>query len=147
MSRKRCKRTVRRLVALTIVALHLNPEVSLQERAAVLALSGGWSDTSHFNVLADCRDMLILAASEKRDEQTLAICNVAGVALLNIKDRYAEKGKIGATGDEIKALHALVDVSEDFWKRQGGGLFVDAEAALSRARAMRAEEAQMRRAA
>lgn len=38
--RKRSKRTVRRIVAPTIVAYHLNPEVSMQERAAVLALRG-----------------------------------------------------------------------------------------------------------
>lgn len=132
--RKHCKRIKRRLVAPTIVALHLNPEVSLQERAAVLALRGGWAETSHFNVLADCRDMLVLAASEKNDHQTLAICDAAGIALMNIKDRYQEKHRMGATGDELLALEALCDISEDFWKRQGGGLFIDAEAALSRAR-------------
>ena len=43
--------------------------------------------------------------------------------------------RIGATGDELQALYALVDVSEDFWKRQPGSLFIDAEAALSKARA------------
>lgn len=132
--RKHCKRMKRRLVAPTIVALHLNPEVSLQERAAVLALRGGWAETSHFNVLADCRDMLVLAASEKNDRQTLAICDAAGIALMNMKDRYQEKQRMGATGDELLALEALCDISEDFWKRQGGGLFIDAEAALSRAR-------------
>ncbi len=132
--RKACKRVVRRQVAPTLVALHLNPEVSLQERGAVLALRGGWATTDHFNVLADCRDMLVLAASEKGDAATISVCDLAGIALLNMKDRHAEKGRIGATGDEIRALELLADMSEDFWKRQGGGLFIDAEAALSRAR-------------
>lgn len=132
--RKRCKRTVRRLVAPTIVAMHLNPEVNLQERMAVEAIRAGWADTSHFNVLADCRDMLALAAAEKDDRQTLAVCELGLIALQNLKDRYIEKRRIGATGDELQALYALVDVSEDFWKRQGGGLFIDAEDALSRAR-------------
>ena len=147
MSRKRCKRVIRRALAPTIVALHLNPEVCLQERGAVLAVRGGWATTDHFNVLADCRDMLMLAANEKSDSSAIAACTVAGIALMNMKDRHAEKGKIGATGDEIQALELLVDASEDFWKRQSGGLFVDAEAALSRARAMRAEEASMKDAA
>ena len=147
MSRKRCKRVVRRATAPTLVALHLNPEVCLQERAAVLAVRGGWATTDHFNLLADCRDMLTLAACERNDKSTIAACELAAVALMNMKDRYAEKGKIGATGDEIRALELLVDASEDFWKRQSGGLFVDAEAALSRARAMRAEEASMKAAA
>jgi hypothetical protein len=147
MSRKSCKRIRRRLVAPTVVAMLLNPEASLQERGAVLALRGGWATTDHFNVLADCRDMLVLAANEKSDRSAIAACDVAGIALMNMKDRYAEKGRIGATGDEIRALELLCDASEDFWKRQGGGLFVDAEAALGRARQMRAEEASMREAA
>ena len=147
MSRKRCKRVVRRATAPTLVALHLNPEVCLQERSAVLAVRGGWATTDHFNLLADCRDMLTLAASERNDKSTIAACELAAVALMNMKDRYAEKGKIGATGDEIQALELLVDASEDFWKRQSGGLFIDAEAALSRARAMRASEASMKAAA
>lgn len=144
MTRKRCKRTVRRLLAPTIVAMHLHPEVCIQERAAVLALRGGWATTDHFNLLADCRDMLTLAACERNDRSTIAACELAAVALMNMKDRYAEKGKIGATGDELHALDLLTSTSEEFWKRQSGGLFVDAEAALHRARMMRAEEASMK---
>jgi len=145
--RKQCKRIVRRALAPTIVAMHLNPEVSLQERMAVKAFVGGWSASAHFNVLADCRDMLILAASEKNDTETLSVCSLAGVALMNIKDRYFDKKKFGATGDEVRALELLVNVSEEFWKRQPGALFVDAEAALGRARAMHAEEACLKEAA
>jgi hypothetical protein len=145
--RKRCKRTVRRIVAPTIVAYHLNPEVTLQERAAVLALRGGWADACHFNVLADCRDMLILAASEKNNTDVLAVCALAGVALMNIKDRHTEKNRFGATGDELQALDLLCNTSEDWWKRQSGGLFIDAERALHRAREMHRTEASLREAA
>lgn len=145
--RKTCKRVKRRLAAPTIVALHLNPEVSLQERQSVEALRGGWATTDHFNVLADCRDMLVLAASEKNDQSAIVACDLAGVALMNLKDRYLEKKRMGATGDELQALDLLVTISEDFWKRQGGGLFIDAEAALGRARKMRATEFSMKEAA
>lgn len=147
MTRKRCKRTIRRIVAPTMVAMHLNPEVSLQERGAILALRGGWAEGCHFNVLADCRDMLMLAASEKHDRETIAVCDLAGVALLNIKERYHDKKRFGATGDELRALELLCDTSEDWWKRQSGGLFIDAEAALCRARAMHREEERMKEAA
>lgn len=67
--------------------------------------------------------------------------------LLNIKDRYAEKKRFGATGDELRALELLCDVSEDFWKKKSGGLFIDAEAALHRARQMHLAEASMKEAA
>lgn len=144
MSRKSCKRIHRRMVAPTVVAMMLNPEVSLQERMAVEAIRRGWSTTDHFNVLADCRDMLVLAANEKNDRSAIDVCTLAGIALMNMKDRHAEKGRIGATGDELRALGLLVDVSESFWKRQSGGLFIDAEAALRRARVMRSEEASLK---
>lgn len=132
--RKHCKRTIRRQVAPTLVAYLLNPEVSTQERMAVEAIRAGWATTAHFDVLADCRDMLALAAAEKNDQQTLAICELGLIALHNIKDRYFAKQRIGASGNELQALYALVDISEDFWKRQSGALFIDAEAALSKAR-------------
>lgn len=132
--RKRCRRTIRRQAAPTVVAYYLNPEVSTQERMAVEAIRAGWAQVAHFDILADCRDMLALAAAEKGDSQTLDICELGLIALQNIKDRFIERNRLGATGDELQALYALVDVSEDFWKRQPGSLFIDAEAALSKAR-------------
>lgn len=144
--RKHCKRSHRRAAAPTLVAYYLNPEVSTQERMSVEAIRAGWAKTAHFDVLADCRDMLSLAAAEKKDGQTQAICDLGLIALQNIKERYLAKNRIGATGDELQALYALVDVSEDFWKRQPGSLFIDAEAALSKARA-EYKDSQQRRAA
>ena len=76
-----------------------------------------------------------------RDDATLAVCEVGMFALLNIKDRHARTGKLGCAGDELQALRALVDVSEDFWKRQSGALFATHYAALKRARGMQKSEA------
>ena len=76
----------------------------------------------------------MLAAHEKRDAGVQAVCELAGVALLNIKDRYLEKERMGATGEELKALQALVDISRDFWMRQSGELFRAANLALDKAR-------------
>lgn len=137
--RKRCRRTHRRQVAPTLVAYYLNPEVSTQERMAVEAIRAGWAQVAHFDVLADCRDMLALAAAEKRCAQTQAVCELGLIALLNIKDRYFARQRLGASGEELQALYMLVDVAEDFWKRQPGSLFIDAEAALSKCRAEQRE--------
>lgn len=141
--RKRCRRTHRREAAPTLVAYYLNPEVSTQERMSVEAIRAGWAEPSHFDILADCRDMLALAAAEKNDRATIAICELGLIALQNIKDRYLDRQRLGATGDELQALYALVDVAEDFWKRQSGSLFIDAESALSKSR----QEQRERRAA
>lgn len=132
--RKTCKRRRYMRTAPAMVALLLNPEVSTQERMAVVAIRQGFATTSHFNVLADCRDVLTLAAAEQNDRQTLAVCELALVALENVKERYFERQRIGASGDELQALQVLVDQSEDFWKRQSGALLVRADAALTKAR-------------
>lgn len=114
--------------------MHLAPEVSITERISVDAIAGGWAETYHFNVLADCHDLLVLAANHKGDQQTLVACDLASMALLNIKDRYLARNRVGASGDELQALRVLVDVSEDFWKRQSGELFHSANEALDRER-------------
>ena len=118
----------------TMVALHLAPEVGITEHVSIDAIAGGWAETYHFNVLGDCRDLLTLAADSKGDQDTLAVCELAFVALSNIKDRYLRQQRIGATGEELKALRVLADVSEDFWKRQSGELFRMANEALDRER-------------
>ena len=118
----------------TMVALAISPEVETTERMSVLLFRTGAADKGQFNILADCRDLLLLAANEKHDTGVMAVCDLAGVALLNIKDRYIEKNRMGATGEELKALQALVDVSRDFWMRQSGELFRSANVALDKAR-------------
>ena len=117
-----------------MVALLISPEVETTELMAVLLFRNGTADKGQFNILADCRDLLLLAANEKHDAGVMAVCDLAGVALLNIKDRYLDKQRMGATGEELKALQALVDVSRDFWMRQSGELFRAANVALDKAR-------------
>lgn len=116
-----------------IVAMHTS-DVELHERVSVEAIVGGWANTDHFDNLADCHDLLNLAAADKGDKQTLAVCEISGIALMNIKDRWDEHGKFGLTGEERKALELLVETSHDFWARQSGGFFADTYQALKRLR-------------
>lgn len=131
MKRKRIPRPAR---CPTLVAMHLAPEVELTERMSLQAFIQSWADRGQFNILADCRDLLTLAAAHQNDKPILAVCEIAGIALANIKDRYLDKDRMGATGEELKALRALVDVSQDYWKRQSGELFRSANLALDKAR-------------
>lgn len=130
----RHKRVPRPARCPTMVAMHLAPEVSITERISVDAVAGGWATAHHFNVLSDCHDLLVLAADYRGDKQTLMVCELASVALRNMKDRYHAINRVGASGDELLALRVLVDVSEDFWKRQSGELFRAANAELDRMR-------------
>ena len=119
--RKHCNRRVTNARPPMIAVLHLIKELSITERLSVEAFSGGYAGTDHYDNLADCRDMIALAA--KGDDQAEAIAELAYVALANIRDRQAKTGKFGATGDELQALRALADFSEDFWKRKAGTVF------------------------
>lgn len=118
----------------TMVAMMLAPQCETALLGAIHALRQGQATTESFNVLADTRDLLYLASTEKKDEGVLAVCDLAREALEGIKDRYMVKKKMGATGDELAALSVLADVSDDFWKRQSGALFADAHRALEKAR-------------
>ena len=131
MKRKRIPKPVR---CPTMVALHLAPEVGIGERQSIEAIIGGWAIEYHFNVLADARDLLAIGANLRNDHETAGICELGLMVLQNIKDRYLAKGRIGATGDELRALRALLDVSDDFWKRQGGQTFLQANQILDRER-------------
>ena len=119
----------------TLVAMHLAPEVELTERQAVLAFRGSYATYENFNILADCRDLLTLAAADRNDAGTLAVCHAAGIALQNIADRYQAKRKFGGSGEELAALDMLIDTSREWWKLQGGEFFRACVTALSRYRA------------
>lgn len=120
MKKKRIPKPMR---APCLVVMHTIPEVSITERMAIDSFAGGWADKTHFNVLLDCYQLLALAADHKDATDELTICELAHIALANIRDRYDQTGKFGMTGDERKALIQLADVSQDFWKRQSGELF------------------------
>jgi hypothetical protein len=107
-----------------LVALMLAPEVSLAERNAVDALTRDYADNGHFNVLWDCHAMLVFGGEGKPEVD--AINEVAAMALANIRERWEKHGVVRATGDELAVLGAMVDFSEDFWKRSGGQRFDDA---------------------
>lgn len=134
--RKRCHRKVREQAAPMLAVMLGVPEMEITERVAVDAFAGGWAVKDHFDRLADCRDLLMLAASEKDDKDTLATTELGYVALLAIKERHANTGRFGVSGDELSALRLLVDQSEDFWRRQNGTVFARHYDALKRARRM-----------
>ena len=134
--RKRCNRRVREQAAPMLAVMLGVPEMEITERIAVEAFAGGWAVKDHFDRLADCRDILMLAASEKDDKSTLAATELGYIALLAIKERHARTGKFGVSGDELATLRLLVDQSGDFWRRQNGVIFARHYDALKRARKM-----------
>lgn len=125
----------------TLVAMHLAPEVSTHERIAVMALTQSWGKPSHFDVLLDCQHLLMFGAADRDDDEAMKVAQFADIAMKSIRDRHKKTGKLGATGDEIRALNVLVDFSEDWWKRQSGLAFADAYRSLDKLRAQQQEAA------
>jgi hypothetical protein len=121
-----------------LVAQNLGPEYETRLRMAVEAFRGGWAQSAHFNDLADTLDLLQLGIAlyprQKADPSTSTAAEVALVAMQNIRERYESRGKIGTTGEELKALELLAEVSMDYWNRRSGALFAEAYRQLTAVR-------------
>lgn len=117
--RKRCNRRIRPSSEPAMVRLAVNPEIEVTERLAIQAMRGGWADYHNsYKVLADCHGILSIGTRRKKDASLHGVIQASQVALLNIYDRMRKTKRVGATGDELNALEALVDVAHDFWSRQ-----------------------------
>jgi hypothetical protein len=127
---KRKKYHPRPATAPMLVIRQTIPEISISERLSIEAFLGGYADTDSFDNLADCRDLMALTSLPEIEP----IIELGYVALRNIQLRHQETGKMGATGEEIKALLAMVDFSDDFWARQSGTVFAEAWQKLKGAR-------------
>lgn len=110
-----------------LIAQSACPEYETRLRLAVSSLRDGWMDENQFNDLADTIDMLQIGlasySKQKPDPGAEAAVEVCREAMYSIRDRYLSKGKFGATGEEMKAVQLLADVSIDFWNRRSGALF------------------------
>ena len=110
-----------------LVAQSACPEYETRLRLAVSSLRDGWMDENQFNDLADTIDMLQIGlasySKQKPDPGAEAAVEVCREAMYSIRDRYLSKGKFGATGEEMKAVQLLADVSLDYWSRRSGALF------------------------
>jgi hypothetical protein len=121
-----------------LIAQNIGPEYETRLRMAVEAFRGGWAQAAHFNDLADTLDLMQIGLSiysgQKEDHGATAAAEVALVAMQNILVRHSVSGKLGVTGEELKALQLLADVSLDFWNRRSGALFAEAYRQLSAVR-------------
>jgi len=128
------------------LAMSICPEYETRLRLAVNALSDGWMEEGQFNYLADTIDMLQIGmasySKQKPDPSTAVAVDVCREAMMSIRGRYIQTGKFGATGEELKAIHLLADVSLDFWRRRSGALFAFSVRQLKELRADQRDEAK-----
>ena len=137
--RKRSKRQVRPAEIPCIVMSHLAPETQIILLTALNAFRQGWAQPAHFDVMLDTRDLLLLAAKAKKENDTVELARAFNLALANIRESW-DGAKFSYTNDELNALQVLVDISNDFWARQSGNLFHMAYNVLKRWRAEQERE-------
>lgn len=92
----------------------------LAERLAIEAMTSGYAGASHIDTLLTALHVLRFGAAIVEDDTATNVGRFAEIALAAIADRYKASGKVGATGEEMKALRMMQDYQEDWWKRQGG---------------------------
>lgn len=121
-----------------LIAQNIDPAYETRLRMAVEAFRGGWAQGAHFNDLADTLDLLqigiALYPAQKADPGAEVAAELVLVAMQNVRERYEQRGKLGVTGDELKALELLATVSIDYWNRRSGALFAEAYRQLSNVR-------------
>jgi hypothetical protein len=128
--RKKGKKIKNRAVSPPMmVVMEQHKEMLLAEQLAVVSLMNDETVDNHqYNVLWNCYAMLVygIRQTKKPDMEANAVADMAEIALRNIRGRWEDRGVVRATGDEISAVKALVDFSEDWWRRKGGDLFAKA---------------------
>ena len=128
-----------------LIAQNIDGRYETRLRIAVEAVRGGWAEVAHFNDLSDTLDLLQLGLAlypaQKPDHGAQAVAALALVAMQNMLERYNDKGRIGATGDELQALELLAETSMDYWNRRSGALFAEAYRQLVGMRKAKTKEA------
>lgn len=126
-----------------LIAQAVKPEYETRLRMAVEAFRLGFAEAHHFNDLLDTLDQMQIGiaiyAGQRTDAGAAAVCELALIALQNIRDRHTERGKFGVTGDELKALELLAETSLDYWNRRSGALYATAHQKLREIRAAQIE--------
>lgn len=126
-----------------LVCISLDKAYETQLRASTLAFSRGYACRDHWLDLCDTHDLVAIARrlNNDTDTGTSGALEAAGIALLNVSDRFDELGKWGTTADEYAALQLLQDVSLSYWSSHSGELFRRAYCEMRNLR--RAERARM----
>ena len=118
---------------------HLAPETQIILLTALNAFRQGWAQPAHFDVMLDTRDLLLLAAKAKKENDLVEAARAINIALANIRESWNGE-KFSSSEDELNALQLLVDISNDFWARQSGNLYHMAYNVLKRWRAEQERE-------
>lgn len=88
-------------------------DLKLDPHLALTALVNGAADSWHFNALAArCGVAWVQAADRWKDD--LPDHAAAQAALRSVRERRDRTGKLGATGDEFRAIGRSISLADDY---------------------------------
>lgn len=106
----------------------VNIDLEAKELVAVRAFEWGVATKTHYDLLLDLANMLLVAGhTDKSREYAIAyVDDRVFPTLRSIKARYDRTGgKLGVTAQERDTLVMLVEYSKQFWARQPIELYKD----------------------
>lgn len=108
-----------------VVLADLYANVSQTEFVSALSFREGYASADHFNNLCDARDLLWFGAEKRNDKDSIDVADLAGEALMAIRDKHDKNGGYEASTAENAMLSMLVTQSRDFWMRQTRELYAE----------------------
>lgn len=124
MTRKHARRRPRETSVPMLINRGLKSvAIETEERMLVEAFVNGYATTEHYDCLVDMRNVLTIAGNHKDDKSALAITEAMRIPLANLRERYAETGRMFVDDDEAQVMRAFIDYYADFWLRQPVALY------------------------
>jgi hypothetical protein len=123
--RKRTKRKHYIKAVPCLLLDHIMPDAKIALYQALDAFKNGWAQPFHFDTMLDARDMLLLGAVAKEQEDIAEAARSFTIPLSNIKDSW-DGEKFYVNDEEVEALKMLLEMYDDFWVGQTGFLFQEA---------------------
>lgn len=124
MTRKHARRRPRQTSVHMLINRGLKSvAIETEERMLVEAFVNGYATTEHYDCLVDMRNVLMIAGNHKDDKSALAITEAMRIPLANLRERYAETGRMFVDDDEAQVMRAFIDYYADFWLRQPVALY------------------------
>lgn len=111
--------TVARPPMIVLSQLH-NMDLEIKQRMAVEVFGMGVAQKSHFELLLDIANMLLIAGhtDDSRAYARDSADQVFLPVLTKIHTRYVLTAELSGSPDELKTLHDMVEFSRQFWLRQ-----------------------------
>lgn len=127
---KRSNRNVKHMPELVMKMFRTDQH--LADHLAIEAIRSGAGTSAHIDAIITVGNVLWFGAAIASSKEAEDVSRFMQTAIGSVADRYKTTGKVGATGEELKAICMGQSFQEDWWKRQSGKTRAQAVTAVAR---------------